>query len=133
MKVVFDTNVLISAFITEGLCSGLLARARKGEFELFICPKIIEELKTILYEKIKASKRLIEEALGIILEASQMIYPAETVRNVVRDPDDDKILSYAASAKSDYLISGNKDLLEIVKFRNIKIIAPRDFEALFEN
>ncbi len=133
MKVVFDTNVLISAFITEGLCSGLLTRARKGEFDLFICPKIIEEFETILSQKIKAPEILISKALSMILESSQKIYPEGTIQKVCRDPDDDEIIACAVSAKADYLVSGDKDLLEIIQFKNIRIIAPRDFEAHFEN
>ncbi len=133
MNVVFDTNVLISAFITEGVCSGLLLRARKSEFNLFICPAIIEEFKNVLFTKLRASKTLIDETVSIISEASLMIYPANAVHNIVRDPDDDKILSCAVFAKASYLVSGDKDLLEIAEFRNIKIITPRDFEACFEN
>ena len=55
MRVVFDTNVLVAAFVTEGLCSVLLARARRREFEFSLCPKILEEFERILSEKIKAS------------------------------------------------------------------------------
>ena len=48
MKAVFDTNVLIAAFLTEGLCSGLLIRARKQAFNLVLCDDIIREFEGIL-------------------------------------------------------------------------------------
>jgi len=133
MRVVFDTNVLIAAFITEGLCSAILTRARKKEFELFICPKILEEFKKILSEKLKAPQNLIKEALDIILEASKEIYSVENIQGICRDQDDDQIISCAASAKADYLVSGDKDLLEMATFKGIKIISPRAFEILFED
>ncbi|PKN76261.1 MAG: putative toxin-antitoxin system toxin component, PIN family, partial [Deltaproteobacteria bacterium HGW-Deltaproteobacteria-10] len=53
MKAVFDTNVLIAAFLTEGLCSGLLLRARKHAFNLVLCDDIIAEFQGILTKKFK--------------------------------------------------------------------------------
>ncbi|OAQ19966.1 putative nucleic acid-binding protein, contains PIN domain [Thermosulfurimonas dismutans] len=111
----------------------LLARARRGEFDLFVCPKILEEFERILSEKIKVPRALIEEALSMILEASEMIQPTRAIQGVCRDEDDDQILACALSAEADYLVSGDKDLLEIGSFGNLKIVPPRDFEALFED
>jgi len=51
VKAVFDINVLIATFLTEGLCSGLLSRARRKQFELFVCPVILEEFERILSQK----------------------------------------------------------------------------------
>ena len=133
MRVVFDTNVLVAAFVTEGLCSVLLARARRREFELFLCPKILEEFERILSERIKASRLLIKEALSIILEASEIIQPVRAIQGVCRDKDDDQILACALSAEADYLVSGDRDLLDIGSFEKVKIISPREFEAFFED
>jgi len=66
LKVVFDTNVLISAFAAEGLCSKLLERANKHDFILYVSPFILEEFKRTLKIKIGLSKREIEEALFIL-------------------------------------------------------------------
>jgi len=54
--VVFDTNVLVSAFITEGVCSKLLGRARRGQFQLIPCPFILKELEAVLLKKLSATK-----------------------------------------------------------------------------
>ena len=133
MKVVFDTNVLVAAVLTEGLCSVLLTRARRKEFELFVCPVILEEFERILSHKIKAPQDLVGEALSIILEASKVVQPTTEVRGICRDQEDDHILACALSAEADYLVSGDKDLLEIGCFERLKIISPREFEALFED
>jgi len=133
MRVVFDTNVLIAAFLTEGLCSVLLTRARRKEFELFVCPTILEEFERILSRKIKAPQDLVREALEIILEASETIHPAKKIQGICRDQDDDQILACALSAEADYLVSGDKDLLEIGCFERLKIISPREFETFFED
>lgn len=133
MRVVFDTNVLIAAFLAEGLCSVLLTRARRKEFELFVCPTILEEFERILLHKIKAPQDLVREALEIILEASEIIHPTKKIQGTCRDQDDDQILACALSAEADYLVSGDKDLLEIGCFERLKIISPREFETFFED
>ena len=133
MRVVFDTNVLIAAFLTEGLCPVLLTRARRKEFELFVCPVILEEFERILSCKIKAPQNLVREALEVILEASKIINPTKKIQGICRDRDDDRILSCALSAEADYLVSGDKELLGIGCFERLKIISPREFEAFFED
>ena len=133
MRVVFDTNVLVAAFLTEGLCSVLLTRARRKEFELFVCPVILEEFERILLHKIKAPRELVREALEILLEASETVHPTEEIQRICRDRDDDKILACALSAEADYLVSGDRDLLEIGSFEELKIVSPREVEAFFED
>ncbi len=131
MRVVFDTNVFISAFATEGVCSVLLKRARLKEFELFVCSVIINEVESVLKQKFKVEEEIIREVVELIKESSEPVSIVEKVEGVCRDGDDDLILSCAVSACADYLVSGDKDLLEVKKYENIKIVSPKDFEAMF--
>ena len=135
MKVVFDTNVLISAFAAEGLCSKLLERANKHDFILYVSPFILEEFKRTLKIKIGLSKREIEEALFILKEVVNIVDPNKQgiiVKNVCKDRNDDNILEAASACRADYLITGDKDLLELNKYGKTKIFKPRDFELLFD-
>lgn len=135
MRVVFDTNVLISAFAAEGLCSKLLERANKHDFMLYVSPFILEEFKRTLKIKIALSKREIKEALFILKEVVNTVDPNKQgiiVKNVCRDRDDDNILAAASACRADYLITGDRDLLELNKYRKTKIFKPRDFELLFD-
>jgi len=66
VKVVFDTNVLMAAFLTEGLCSGLLIRARKQAFNLVLCDYIIQEFEGILTKKFKLSSTDISTISDIV-------------------------------------------------------------------
>lgn len=132
MIVVFDTNVFISAIITEGLCSRLLKRARLKEFSLVICRSIFDEIRGVLKEKFNASKDEILLALDVINESiSNMVDPIP-IQPICKDKDDNRIIACALSAKADYLVTGDADLLEIKKYKKLKIISPRDFELLFE-
>lgn len=132
MKAVFDTNVLVAAFITEGLCGRLLIRGRKRQFELILCPHILKEFQKILNLKFSLSRSETGEALALVSEAAtSIVHPVECVSGICRDPSDDKVLTCAVAAKSDYLVSGDADLLELKAFRGIRIVKPKDFEMLF--
>lgn len=132
MKAVFDTNVLVAAFITEGLCGRLLIRGRKRQFELILCPHILKEFQKILNSKFSLSRSETGEALALVSEAAtSVVHPVERVSGICRDPSDDKVLTCAVASKSDYLVSGDADLLELKAFRGIRIVKPKEFEMLF--
>jgi len=133
MKAVFDTNVLVAAFVTEGICAKLLGRARRKQLNLVISPFILKELENVLLKKLSASKEQIKTATKLISEAAQMVSPVSRVSGVCRDPDDDQILSCALSAEADYLVTGDYDLLELKEFRGIRILTPGAFELLFKD
>ena len=134
MRVVFDTNVLIAAFLTEGVCSKLLVRARKRECDLILSEAIVAEFEEVLVKKFSISpsdlsdvRSLVREAAGEILQEINPIPP------FCRDPNDDKILSCAKDAQADYLVTGDQDLLILSLYEGIPIVTPRDFEALFSD
>ena len=132
MKAVFDTNVLIAAFLTEGICSGLLIRARKRAFNLVLCDDIIREFEGILKKKFKLTSADIAEISAIVLEAaSEILHKLDPIPNVCRDPNDDMIIACAIDAAADYIVTGDEDLLILKRHKNIVIVNPRNFEALF--
>ena len=134
MRVLFDTNVLIAAFISEGVCAKLMRRARKRQFSLVSSPAILQEFQDVLIRKFSATRRESQEALQVIMEAVEAMTQSErAVTGVCRDPEDDRILGCALSGEVDYLITGDEDLLVMKQFKAIRIITPRDFELLFKD
>ena len=132
MKAVFDTNVLIAAFLTEGLCSGLLIRARKQAFNLVLCDDIIREFEGILKKKFKLTSTDISEISAIVSEAaSEILHELGPIPNICRDPNDDMIIACAIDAAADYIVTGDEDLLILKRYKDIIVINPRNFEALF--
>ena len=132
MKAVFDTNVLIAAFLTEGICSGLLIRARKQAFNLVLCDDIIREFEGILIKKFKLTSTDISEISTIVSEAaSEILHKLGPIPNICRDPNDDMIIACAIDATADYIVTGDEDLLILKRYKDIVIINPRNFEALF--
>lgn len=134
MKAVFDTNVLLAAFITEGICSKILVRGRKRQFHLILCPVILREFERVLIKKFSTTRNEARSILQIVSEAMHsVVIPSQSVQGICRDPDDDAILACALEAGADYLVTGDVDLLELKIFKGIRIVTPREFELLFND
>ena len=134
MKAVFDTNVLLAAFITEGICSKILVRGRKRQFHLILCPVILREFERVLIKKFSTTRNEARSILQIVSEAMHsVVSPSQSVQGICRDPDDDAILACALEAGADYLVTGDVDLLELKIFKGIRIVTPREFELLFND
>ena len=126
--------ILVSAFISEGVCSKLLGRTCRGQFQLIICSFILREFEQVLLKKLSATKGETKQALRILSEAVSIISPpAQAVSGICRDIEDDHILSCSKAASADFLVTGDSDLLNLGEFQGIRIITPRDFEILFED
>jgi putative PIN family toxin of toxin-antitoxin system len=132
MKAVFDTNVLIAAFLTEGICAKLLIRARRRDFDMILCDGILQEFKRVLKKKFAASPHEMSEALAILSAAAQDILgQTDSIVPICRDSDDDLILACARDAVADYVVTGDEDLLVLKNYEGISILNPREFEKLF--
>jgi putative PIN family toxin of toxin-antitoxin system len=134
VRAVFDTNVLVAAFVTEGICSKILIRGRKKQFHLTVCPVILQEFERVLTKKFFATRNEARSALQIVSEAIHgVVRPSPLVKSVYRDPDDDAILACALEAGADYLVTGDVDLLELKTYKGIRIVTPRNFEMFFND
>jgi len=132
VKAVFDTNVLIAAFLTEGICAKLLVRAHRRDFDLILCDGILQEFERVLKKKFAASPHEISEALTILSEATQEILgQTNSIIPICRDSDDDLILACAKDAAAGYIVTGDEDVLVLKNYERIRIVNPREFEKLF--
>lgn len=133
MRVVFDTNVYIAAFVSDGICAKLVRRARRREFELFLCHIVIHEFSTKLKSKFHCTAKEIEQARTLIAEAATAVLTEGVLPSpVCRDLDDDLILACAETASAEFLVTGDKDLLVLKRHGRCNILSPRDFELLFD-
>jgi putative PIN family toxin of toxin-antitoxin system len=132
VKAVFDTNVLIAAFLTEGICAKLLIRARRRDFDLILCDGILQEVKRVLKKKFVASANETSEAMILLSEAAlEILGQTDSITPICRDSDDDLILACARDAAADYVVTGDEDLLVLKNYEGISIVNPREFEKLF--
>ena len=135
MRAVFDTNVLVSAFATEGLCARLMIRANRREFDLFFSSAIRTELESGLERKLELSPQEIREALALLEEVAKDIDPAKRnirITGVCRDEPDHAILEAAVASRAEFIVTGDRDLLGLKEFRKIRILTSREFELMFD-
>lgn len=130
MRVFLDTNVLVAAFATRGLCADLL-RAVLAEHELLSSATVVEELARTLAEKIRVPEATVHE-ITAFLRASAVFpdTPAGPPPVAVRDPDDAVILAEALLLRADVLVTGDQDLPEAGEVPGISILDPRGFWQL---
>jgi putative PIN family toxin of toxin-antitoxin system len=140
LSVVVDTSVLISAFVFGGIPrKTLLTLLQKAE--IYVSPIILDEYRDVpltLEEEGKISHDQLKVLLGAIaafVSNAKIIYPNKTLL-VCRDKEDNMLLECCFAAKADYLITGDKDLLDInpdtlktAGLSNLQILNPRDFSA----
>jgi putative PIN family toxin of toxin-antitoxin system len=131
LRVFLDTNVLVSAFATRGLCSDVL-RHVLAEHELVVGEVVLQELGRVLRDRIGLPKATIA-AIEVLLREQELVpKPKEPPVPVPRDPSDRWILASAIAARVDVLVTGDGDLLELPAKVPIRIASPREFWALLQ-
>jgi putative PIN family toxin of toxin-antitoxin system len=130
VRVFLDTNVLVAAFATRGLCADVL-RTVLAEHELLLSGTVVDELTRILIEKIRVPEPTVRE-IGLFLgaSASRAVAPPSPPPVEIRDPDDAVILGEAIAMGAEVLVTGDNDLLEIGPVPGIRILDPRGFWQL---
>lgn len=132
LKVVFDTNILISAIIFGGNPRQCLELAREGRIKLVTSKSILLELAKKLEEKFLWKDADIKEVIIAISEFAQLVEPKERTNIIKQDPPDNRILECAKEAGVDYIVSGDKKhLLSLKKFEGIPIISANEFLKIF--
>lgn len=127
MKIVIDTNVLISGVFFGGFPRQVLNAAVSGELTACATTEIIDEYEEIIQEMVDRKQGHINRSiLRPLIQTMEIIEPVSRI-SLSRDPDDDKFLGCAKDARAMYIVSGDKDLLVLKQFEDIQIITAKDF------
>jgi putative PIN family toxin of toxin-antitoxin system len=126
MKVFLDTNVLVSAVATRGLCSDVLREVLRHH-HLIISPELLTELESVFRKTLGLPQNIIFEFIEVIKQDSQLSVPSPLLNVNIRDKDDLLMLSSALNGGADLFITGDKELLGLQSIRNMGIVSPRMF------
>jgi len=126
MKVVLDANVVIAAFAARGLCEALLELCLE-KHEITASAPLLQEVSDKLPAKIKLPPETVEEIVSFLERHTSNVQPAYVPADARRDPDDLMVLGTAKAAGASYLITGDRDLLTLDSFGDIRIVTPRQF------
>jgi putative PIN family toxin of toxin-antitoxin system len=129
MRVVFDTNVIVSALLFENSTPAQAFFAALKSGEVLLSAPLAEEISRIIYHP-KFDRYLTDEQradfITALVEASALVEIKDTI-TVCRDPKDNMILELAVSGKAEVIVTGDADLLVLNPFEQISILSPKDF------
>ena len=136
MRVVFDTNVVISGLLWKGTTKTLFDFVDRGSVTLCLTPLAVEEVERVLrYPKIFKQLRTHgvapEEVVAYLVKHSLLFPDVHVVRVVAEDPSDDVFLNCAFVSGATWIVSGDQHLLRIGVYRGTRIVTPRQFLKLF--
>lgn len=126
MRVFLDTNVLVSAFATRGVCADVL-RVVFAEHALVTSEVVLRELRRVLRKRIGLPAGAVKEIDEFLREHEVVPKPAAPAALPKRDPDDQWVLASAIESRADVLVTGDQDLLDVAAAVPIKIVDPRGF------
>lgn len=134
MRIVLDTNIIISGLFWQGHSRRILYDGLKGKYLLCFSQETIEELKTVLsypkfVPKIKKLNFTIEDFLSTLTDSSLMVVLSGKVNIIKEHPADNVFLSCALSCGAHFIISGDQHLLKLKKFQKIFIVTAKQFLA----
>jgi putative PIN family toxin of toxin-antitoxin system len=126
MKIVFDTNVLISTFVFKGFSKEVFEYCFSYH-QLYTSPWILNEFQEKMREKLKVPEDKISVVIELIKEGFKIINPTGAPPRICRDEDDNNILLLAKFIKAEYIVTGDKDLLSLIEYEGTQIESPRGF------
>jgi putative PIN family toxin of toxin-antitoxin system len=126
MRVFLDTNVIVSATATRGLCADVFREVLLSH-ELIISEPLLAEVSRVLSTKFAANAEMIESVIQILNQDTILSTPFDPPDITIRDRDDLLILASALAGRADVLITGDKELLALGSVQNLDIISPREF------
>ncbi len=126
MRVCLDTNVLVAAFATRGLCADVL-RVCLAEHELVVGTVHLDELRRALTKKLRLPDDAIAAVEAVFSGVEIVPKPSAPHKLAVRDTDDRWILATAVNGQADVLVTGDEDLITVAPDAPLPILSPREF------
>jgi putative PIN family toxin of toxin-antitoxin system len=134
MKIVLDTNVFVSGIFWFGPPYQILEAWQTRKIKLAITEEILEEYNRVANILAKKYPPVdISPIIDLVTSHAEMYYTTRLPVSVSIDPDDDKFINCAISAKAKYIISGDAHLFKISEYKGIKILKPREFVEIYLN
>jgi putative PIN family toxin of toxin-antitoxin system len=130
VKVVFDSNIFISALVIPGSAAekAILKIIERKNDKLIISKEIISEVLSVLSVKFSRDKEAISRVAVHLSEIAELVYPAKRIK-VFKDDPDNRILECALSGNADVVVTGDKEMLRLKEYEDVKIITLKEYLA----
>ena len=129
MRVVFDTNIFISALaIPDSQAETAILRILDGADTLLISKAILDELLSTLAVKFSRDPEALSQVAVMLTEMAEVVKPKNTVE-VFKDDPDNRVLECAEAGHADFIVTGDKEMLQLKQYQGIRLISLRDYLA----
>ncbi len=137
LKLVLDTNTIVSAFFWEGNEAELFRKIEQGKAELYVSIEILKEVEKVIKrpkfnEVMRKANLTPDQIIQKIVSLSHLVIASKLNIKVCRDEKDDKFLECAESAKADDIISGDEDLLSLKEYNGILVVRTSEILELLK-
>jgi uncharacterized protein len=127
MRVVFDTNIFISALIIpRSQAKKAISKIIEGDDILLISKEIINEVLSVLSSKFSRDREELSHVAVVLSELGELITPMKRI-GILRDESDNRILECALSGHADVIVTGDKDMLKLGVYKNVRIISLKEY------
>lgn len=132
MKIVLDTNVLVSGIFFSGPPADILRAWNRGKFRLVLSPEILDEYTRVSAELAEKFSGIdVQRILDLVVVHSEMCSPAPMPERVCEDPHDDMFIAAAIDSRTKIIVSGDKHLLKVSGYQGVSVLTPRQFLAQY--
>ena len=121
-RVVFDTNVFVSAYAFGGKPRELMLAATAGDIELVTSPAILAELARVLADKFAVDTDRVEKVIGEVVRVAEIMRPGERVA-IIADEPDNRALECAREGGAEWIFSGDAHLIELREFEGVAVLS----------
>jgi putative PIN family toxin of toxin-antitoxin system len=134
MKIVCDTNVLVSGILFSGHCREIIRLISEGRIDGFTSGPLLDEFEDVIGRpKFGLTAEQVAAIMDVVRETFSLAAPTEEITVIADDPDDDAVIEAAVAAGAHEIVSGDDHLLSLQSFRDIRIVTPAAFMAAWES
>jgi putative PIN family toxin of toxin-antitoxin system len=131
VRVVADTNVLISALLFGGLPEQILLAGLRGEIRLLTSISLLKEFENVLIEKFRLEPRFVKDSSDLVRHVAEQVEVTSRLKVIQNPEGDNRVLECAVDGKADFVVSGDtKHILPLREYGGIKILSPSEFVKL---
>jgi uncharacterized protein len=128
VRVVLDTNVLISALLFDGVPERIFLAGLRGEIQLLTSVSLLEELGRVLKGKFKIDANSVAHTIELVKSVAEAVEVESRVRVILHPDGDNRVLECASDGKADIIVTGDtKHILPLSKYKGTRILSPAEF------
>ena len=133
LRLVLDTNILVSAIISSGKPRKLFKMGINRKYKILISKETLDELSEVLQrQKFKMSGEEIIQIISALMKTGENVHVKSNFKVIRNDPDDNIIINVAYDGEADYIVSGDKDIKDLKHFQKIKIVSVDEIMKILE-